>query len=443
MKHFAAFAFVFLAWLAPAQAVDLGRMYDAAALVPWQQNYVGFVRQQLAPIYEQLTPDERARIPRLNVDVPVHGTLRAPFEFRSQIADGVRIDMAASAIKFLGDTMTAATWIGRNGYDLRPLNDYLGLLKYEPVSPPGGRLPDPQSALGVPRGAGEDPALQRDVGALLTSALRFALLHEIGHAVTNSDPAATGDLARAQDIRADAFALDVMRRLGAMPNGIALMLWVQGQLQPHALDLADAPKWTDALALFRRPITAARAATLAATLSRDAPGFAARQADPAAAAAVVNATAQQLAAFANTLDSRDHQAMNRRIGNTARWTLLQPVKAGELIAVPDGLAAGNGPNNFHGAFDGAVRVGDQTTAVRILLWRTGDDVIGVAANALYMTHLTGRASGNSLRFTYEAFDLRGAGTLQMDAGADTLTGAYGDGTAASGSGTIAARRRKP
>lgn len=435
--------FVALAWLPAARAVDLARMYDQTALAPWQQTYAGFVRQQLQPIYEQLSAEERGRVARLNVDVPLHGAQRAPFEFTVQLGDSVRIDLPASAIKFLGDVIASVSWIGRNGYDTRPLVDYLGLLKYEPTPAPGGRLPDPIAALGLPRGAAEDPAIQRDVGVLLSSAVRFSLLHALGHAVTGSDPTATGDAALAQDLRADAFALDVMKRLGAPPNGIALMIWVQSQLQPSTVDAAADPRWAAVLNGQRHPLTAARLRALAAGLTRESAAFAGRQSDASAATAAISAAIQQITALAQGFDDREAQVLSRRIGNTARWTMLLPHRPGEMLAIPETLRDAGARTPFHGAFDGAIKTAAGEARVRILLWRAGDDVIGIASSGAGLTHITGRVQADTLRFTHESFDLRGAGAFAMQPGADTLSGEYGMEGAATGAGTIAATRSKP
>ena len=87
-----------------------------------------------------------------------------------------------SSLKLIEDLSVAYAWRHTNRYTLEPMDEYLVMLKHGTENFPGGRIPNPMTALGVPRviiGPGElGISGQRDEHVALADLRAAAKLYE-------------------------------------------------------------------------------------------------------------------------------------------------------------------------------------------------------------------------------------------------------------------------
>ena len=83
------------------------------------------------------------------------------------------------------------------------------------------RFPPVFRTLGVPDNAREESAVANRVDRNFGNTIVFLLAHELGHALKKHDTHSRDPIQkRRQEIEADAFAIEVMRRIGQVPLGV-------------------------------------------------------------------------------------------------------------------------------------------------------------------------------------------------------------------------------
>lgn len=135
----------------------------------------------------------------------------------------------AFALFLIEDLSTVYAWRYVNHHSLQPIDIYMAMLKYRsPRDFPGGRLPDPLAALGVPPGLpAQDEHVNRMSLSLRNEAWAFILAHELAHlrwrhpGNANVDPG----ISQRNEQQADAFAVDLLSRADTVPMG--MILWFQ------------------------------------------------------------------------------------------------------------------------------------------------------------------------------------------------------------------------
>ena len=179
-----------------------------------------------------------------------------------------------SSLKFIEDLSVAYAWRYQNSYSLEPMDEYLAMLKNRPDKEfPGGRAPDPMTALGVPPKIWErDPQVDDLSLRFRNTAWAFILAHELGHlrfghTATKVSPAEE----QRQEEQVDAFAVDLLNRSDTIPMG--MILWFQataGYLKNRSDFPSDAAYFDWVVSSATHPVNGSRMRSLAAIMRRQA-----------------------------------------------------------------------------------------------------------------------------------------------------------------------------
>jgi len=285
-------------------AQDLGALYSEAELRDsasrYSDNLRGLWREDLL---SRLTSNELAGAQRIALELPLIGHNRNPFEFYSQ-SQTQRVVSPIMSVRFLDDLSIAFAYFDRNRCDAGVVLDYVGSLRYGrgPVRPP-------LVALGISRKEALADDYVDDVsGKTFKSAVYFILAHEYAHVFYRHAGVGTIGAKQSQDqeIAADSFALDVMRRIGVAPLGLVFYFAALSRFERAPSEFRSPAEYESAVReRATHPLSSARLLRLAEGIDRDAKSFARLQANPDAWIPRIRDMAAQIATSARNLDDRD------------------------------------------------------------------------------------------------------------------------------------------
>jgi hypothetical protein len=144
--------------------------------------------------------------------------------------DQIRVVFPIFSVKFLDDLSTAYAWLQLNGYVLDTISEYTAMLMHKDL---GGRYPPPLQALHIPPDALQNKRVDELAMDHFVTARMFILLHELGHIYYNH----RGSMI-ANEVEADQFAIEVMRRSPVPPVG--MLVYFMAEATMAARDGADA-----------------------------------------------------------------------------------------------------------------------------------------------------------------------------------------------------------
>jgi hypothetical protein len=227
MKGFASLTLFWSLVVAPAHGNGIDNMYSPDTLSEWQIRIGSFIQGVYGDIIKPvLSEDEQRKLAALRFDFPASAPGQEPLAFwRSDHT----VHLSAASMKFVGDILLAYVWLGRNGYVMGSLDDYLLMLacwKQDAAPPP------PRIALHVPDNAREDQGTDVFATRLERNAYQFIMLHELGHAL-HDDVTTDAVHTTAQEIAADSFALDVLGRLHQVPTGVSTLFQLLSFYEVH------------------------------------------------------------------------------------------------------------------------------------------------------------------------------------------------------------------
>ncbi|MCF6255973.1 MAG: hypothetical protein L3J98_06845 [Gammaproteobacteria bacterium] len=167
----------------------------------------------------RLTQQERHAAPEIRFETPLIGAGRSLFEYYTFI-DRQRIVIPILSVKFLDDLSITYAYMERFNCNREMFFHYLIKLLRDKSYP----LTPPRAALGIPSNALEDAFVDDVSQKMLKSTIFFLLGHEYGHVMYRHRGYEQISKAEAQrqESQSDDFALDVMRRIGVDPMGLAL-----------------------------------------------------------------------------------------------------------------------------------------------------------------------------------------------------------------------------
>jgi len=198
------------------------------------ERRIGELYQVLAGLIAQNGSDAELRgLRRVQTKLPLADPNGSPLNFYSQ---GNSVFMPVLSLLFLEDICTAYAWLDRHGYNLETIDEYCAMLQYLPASAwPGGRLPPPLQALGIPAGAVDEPEAGQLGLRLRNSAYAFVMAHELGHVLMGhpSYDKVSMEQARANEAAADAFALRVLEAAAEVPMGAVLYFQSASYMMPN------------------------------------------------------------------------------------------------------------------------------------------------------------------------------------------------------------------
>lgn len=293
-------------------AGGVNEMYSDEELARDQPRY----EQRIGQLYtvglrDFMTAQERQALAGARIEVPLKG--EHPLDAHAGVIRGVpTVVLPAMSLKFVEDFSVAYAWRHLYGYSLEPIDEYIAMLKYRrPEDFPGGRVPSPLVALGVPPGILEQDAHVADLSLRFrNTAWAFVLAHELGH-LRHRHPgnlAVQPAVSQRQEMEADAFAVELLSRSDTIPMG--MILWFQATVGyfPNRADFASEAEylaWVQSGATH--PVNPARMQHLAVALNRTASASLSRD-----YATVAPYIAQRLLGMADILAEPDMQRLIAR-----------------------------------------------------------------------------------------------------------------------------------
>ena len=224
-------------------AADWSSLYDAATLESQRQRFRDdidrVVAQEIQPF---LTLEQAHAFSGIQVDLPVTAPPQPnPFDVYSS-ADG-HITLPLLTVAFVEDMAEAYSWLWANRFSSLTVDEYLGMLRNRAAGDfPAHRYPSPLAALHIPNDALARSAVAKMTQRVRATTLAFLLLHQFGHLkyrTAAKDAAMKHDRADGDEERADAFALDVMKKNSETPSG--LLMLVHGMLYLPSAPPKDHP----------------------------------------------------------------------------------------------------------------------------------------------------------------------------------------------------------
>jgi hypothetical protein len=259
---------------------DVSRLYTQEKLkadaARWSEQIQAEYRETILP---QLTDEERSALRAISIEIPLTGRRGDPFEF--YYANG-KVNLPALSLRFFSDVCVANAWLNAHGYDGTTVRDYVGVLFREAKRSPRAPFPPVFRTLGVPDNAREESSVSNRADRNFGNTVVFLLAHELGHAL-KKHRTDLRDLVekRKQEIEADAFAIEIMRRIGQVPVGFEFWFDVEhsGHVAPVEFDSENA--WQKYLSSLDHPVTTERLEALAVAIEKAPDSFARNQANQA------------------------------------------------------------------------------------------------------------------------------------------------------------------
>ena len=252
----------------------------------WQEDFLS-----------RLSRDERAQ--PVTLDIPLIGENDYILDFYSY-PDRRQVVLPVASIKFLDDMTVAYAYYEKNGCDVGLVSDYAAVLRFQHQHARGS----PLDVLGVPRTAVDDQYVDDLAQKLLKSIVFFVAAHEYAH-VLYQHRAITVQQAQQNEIEADTFALDIMRRIGVPPVGVTFFFLIDSRLEKTPGDFPSSAAYELYLRQVRsHPVSALRILKIADGIQVNAQAFARLQQDQLAWEKKLQLIVQDLRVIAGGLDDR-------------------------------------------------------------------------------------------------------------------------------------------
>jgi hypothetical protein len=422
---------------APAQNVE--RLYPRAKL----ESDVKLFGEQITAEYRttilpNLTAGEKAALAAVKIQFPIAGPKGDPFEFYT---DGSTVYMPALSLRFFSDLCVANAWLATHGFDGTTVRDYVGLLFREAAFSPTAPLPPVFKTLGIPDNARDENAVSARASRNFGNTVVFLLAHELGHVLAKhrADPADPAQ-SRAQEIAADRFAIELMRRLPQVPLG--LEQWFDYERIRHAAprEIPREAEWQKYLGTLRHPVTTERLNALAHEIENAAEAFARLQDNRPLWVSRTKMFAQFFQLAAPLAGNPVARVVEYARVRDLRLVSLKPRKAVFAVPVPGAVAR---EEDFQGFFTAHRTTGDGGKAedFDLLVLRSGDEVTGSYAAGKVQGFVEGRIRDGVLHFTWREGGTTGRGRIESLENGATLRGTWGPGADEQGAGTWSATRR--
>jgi len=440
---------VFFIWFVTmgAHAKDLSNMYSIDVLSAKKQRYAPNIQWNWDNlVIGSLTWQEKSKIGGVSLEFPVfaEGKVKGdPMAFYSSPAHGV-VTIPILSVKFLDDLSIAFAWLEENGYSTETVLEYLTMLKYSNANKfPGRVYPDPLKALCIPANALDNPRVDDLAQKILKSAIVWIMAHELGHVYfKHAGYGGSVSISQKNEIQSDAFATEIMRRVGVAPAGMAYFFLFVTHWVPSRGDFASDSEWNGYLTKkATHPLTSKRMQIMANDLNSKAADFSRIEIDRYASIQRVKYIASQIEGVARILGDLDFQKSIKIKGLMTDLEALRPRKPGELFGV---LGAGGENTKYISRFEGTFlstyghilsdgRM-EKLPAV-LVLSRLNNIVSGEYYFGLAKGTLEGAVQGNIFNYKWKWGNDHGKGTITLSADKKSFSGDWGYGDARSGGGT--------
>ena len=276
--------------------------YPPAALDRVAQRTTPGLRSNFEQVLlPRLTDRERQKLGGITLDLSRREYAEHPLNFYA--ATGGKVVLPLSSVKLVSDLSLALAWYNRNRLPEQKVFDYAAMLAFRGPAPDGVKAL-PLAALGVPDAADNDPAVEGLFQKLFGTTMVFIMAHETGH-LFHGHRANVGEArSRQQEGEADAFAVEMMARMGAPPIGISFYFMM-------AAPFECAERST-------HPLSGERITRLVAALRDNAALFARDKPSPQQERQLVESIAQELGKVAKLVDDPDIRESMRLAGLSSK-----------------------------------------------------------------------------------------------------------------------------
>jgi hypothetical protein len=393
--------------------------YPPAALDRVAQRTTPGLRSNFEQVLlPRLTDRERQKLGGISLDLSRREYAEHPLNFYA--AMGGKVVLPLSSVKLVSDLSLALAWYNRKQLPEQKVFDYAAMLAFRGPAPDGVRAL-PLAALGVPDAADSDPAVEGLFQKLFGTTMVFIMAHETGH-LFHGHRANVGDArSRQQEGEADAFAVELMARMGEPPIGISFFFMM-------AAPFECAERST-------HPLSGERIDRLVAALRNNASLFARNKPSPQHERQLIESIALGLGKVAKLVDDPDVRESMRQAGLAS--------KVADFASAGPGSARGRSNRQ---AFDGDY-AGQWTDTkgvsfdFRMTLRRQGTTVRGNYEFGMGVAELEGTVTGDRLDYAWRyGTDYSGRGKMKSLANG-ALQGTWGNARSSEGGGTLSATPR--
>lgn len=371
---------------------DTATLQQTAALTP-----PGIRTNWLEVIWPRLNPDEKKALAGVQFSFPAQDGSH-PMNFASSLPPSRTVTMPLSSLRFLRDICLASAYLNRKGYDEKPLSYYLSILKYQWPAIRSQTCPyRPLEALHIPANAMQDTDVQSLWQKFFNTSVVFILCHELGHIRYKHQGYSTvsPEKARQNEAQADAFALDLMSRIGDPPfGGIVMTFFVFMHLDTHSQDNES----------FRQqathPLSSARIKVLSQHITANLDIYSRQQTDPVGATRLFKKTVKDLEALATMLGNEGILEIMSQIGYSGDICRLGLRRVGQ--AGPVTMPTNKQP--FTGTFTGEwIDDRKHRMPITLSLYQSNNDVSGngFLDKGLPIEVKDGSVAGNILTFNWQ------------------------------------------
>ncbi len=267
-----------------------------------------------------LTADERRKLGEFELRFPLPSPRDPPLNFYASEDNGKPIvEMPVLSLRLVEDMATAYAWLHYNGMSYGSIDLYFSMLRNKPKAQlPGGQYPPLLATLGIPANALDDKRVDELSLAMRNQAVAFLLLHELGHILYRHKgyDEITKAQARADEMAADRFALEVLARTRTAPLGAILFFQAQLYSLPHRGEYPSRRAWVEHLLKTEtHPLTVDRIAAMADSI--DGP-------KAPALGAIWRSAAVKLREMVRIMEDEALQRCTARVAATADLSILKP-----------------------------------------------------------------------------------------------------------------------
>ncbi|HMJ06715.1 MAG TPA: hypothetical protein VK474_10710 [Chthoniobacterales bacterium] len=412
-----------------ANAQNVSRLYPRAKLEADAARFGGQIQAEYnETILPQLTEAERGALDAIKIEVPAAGRKGDPFEFYT---DGRTVYLPAFSLRFFADLCLAHAWLNAHGNDGTTVRDYVGLLFREATLSPTAPLHPIFATLGVPENAREETAVSNRADRNFGNTVVFLLAHELGHVLRKHRPDVNEPaLQRKQEIEADQFAIEVMRRIGQVPLGLEFWFDLERIRHQAPKNIPAEADWQKYLSGLDHPVTTERLEALATAIEQAPDSFARNQSNQVLWAARAKTFAQYFRLAAPLAGNAGARVAEYSRVRDLRIATLKPRKAAFAAPLGDGTDQDfQGLFRIRRTFTGG-KPGDEFD---LLLLRHGDDVLGHYSGAQVEGSVEGKISEGVLRCAWK--EGTSEGHVTVESVGDTLSATWGSGAQDKGTGT--------
>lgn len=325
-------ALTFFANVALADDVPL---YPKSTIAEWEPEFRAMIEDNYARMFQpKLSNDEARKLRGMRFEFSSNPQ-SVLFDFSASPDRTVRMPVAS--LLFLKDLAGAQAWLELSGYSAQPVLDYLAIIRQGRLAewPEAERLP--LQALGIPADGlkGENVLARRN--DILDKLLFFIMAHELGHIVHGLAAHADCKINSACDFQkvqqseanADAFAVEIFRRMGLVPSASNFFFALNSRLSRMPFEFKNDAEWQDYAKGKTHPLDAARISNVAVLIKANRDAFARGFDSPEMGALKVKQSVSDLHILANLIQDRNLSGMQIAWAKSLEPDDIKPRKSHE------------------------------------------------------------------------------------------------------------------